>query len=87
MQHNRRNASQGYPSNRSWAQAERMESPRARIRYPKSLGEFQAWFLTDADCLDGLEWSRWPCGFICPECVHPGGRRLGDGWFHVYGMW
>jgi hypothetical protein len=35
--------------------------------YPKSLGEFQAWFPTDADCLDYLEWLRWPDGFVCPS--------------------
>lgn len=58
-----------------------MESPRASIHYPKSLGEFQAWFPTDADCLDYLEWLRRPCGFICPACGHPGGWRLGDGRF------
>jgi len=40
-----------------------------------------AWFGTDADCLDYLEWLRWPAGFVCPHC---GGRswwRLGDGRF------
>ncbi|MHB1604436.1 MAG: transposase [Acidithiobacillus sp.] len=50
-----------------------MGSPRASIHYPKSLGEFQAWFLTNADCLDYLEWLRWPSGIICPACGHPGG--------------
>jgi transposase-like protein len=49
--------------------------------YPKSLGEFQAWFRTDADCLDYLEWLRWPEGFICPECSHGVGWRLRDGRF------
>lgn len=58
-----------------------MERPRAGIHYPKSLGEFQAWFPTDADCLDYLEWLRWPCGFVCLSCGHPGGWRLGDGRF------
>jgi len=28
--------------------------PRAGAQYPSSLGEFQAWFQTDADCLDYL---------------------------------
>lgn len=42
------------------------------------LGEFQAWFSTDADC---LEWLRWPCGFVYPSCGYPGGWRLGDGRF------
>jgi len=56
-----------------------MERPHASTHYPKSLGEFQAWFPTDADCLDYLEWLRWPCGFVCSSCGHPGGWRLGDG--------
>ena len=49
------------------------------MRYPRSLGEFQAWFRTDADCLDYLEWLRWPEGFVCPECAHPGAWELADG--------
>jgi len=53
--------------------------PRPDLDYPRSIGEFQAWFSTDADCLDYLEWLRWPDGFVCPECGHPGGWRLGDG--------
>ena len=46
--------------------------------YPRSLGEFQAWFGTDADCLDYLEWVRWPQWFTCPECGISQGWRLGD---------
>ena len=45
------------------------------------LGWRQAWFRTDADCLDYLEWLRWPDGFVCPSCGHEGGWRLGDGRF------
>lgn len=56
-----------------------MVAPQAGKHYPRSLGEFQAWFPTDADCLDYLEWLRWPGGFVCPGCAHPGGWRLGDG--------
>ena len=48
------------------------------MHYPRSVGEFQAWFRTDADCLDYLEWVRWPQGFMCPECGHSRGWRLGD---------
>ena len=40
-----------------------------------------SWFRTDADCLDYLEWLRWPDGFVCPHCSSPGGWRLGDGRF------
>ena len=39
----------------------------------------QAWFRTDADCLDYLEWLRWPAGFVCPECGHAKAWALGDG--------
>ena len=35
-------------------------------------GELQAWFRTDADCLDYLDWLRWPGGFACPSCGHAG---------------
>src|SRR6266540_3938735 len=55
--------------------------PRAGKHYPRSLGEFHAWFPTDADCLDYLEWLRWPEGFICPDCGHAGGWALADGRF------
>ncbi|MDQ2761466.1 MAG: transposase, partial [Actinomycetota bacterium] len=37
------------------------------MHYPRSLGEFHAWFRTDADCLGYLERLRWPEGFLCPE--------------------
>ncbi len=56
-----------------------MEQLRAGVHYPRSIGEFQAWFRTDEDCLDYLEWLRWPGGFICPRCGHGTGWRLGDG--------
>jgi len=38
--------------------------------YPTSTGELMAWFPTDADYLDYLEWLRWPAGFVCPGCGH-----------------
>ena len=62
-----------------------MDYPRAGTHYPRSLGEFQAWFGSDADCLDYLEWLRWPTGFVCPGCGHAGGWRLGDGRFMCVG--
>ena len=58
-----------------------MEHPRAGLHYPRSVGELQAWFRTDADCLDYLEWLRWPAGFVCPRCGHLGGWQLDDGRF------
>jgi len=62
-----------------------VDGPRAGKHYPRSVGEFQAWFRTDADCLDYLEWLRWPGGFACPGCGHHGGWRLGDGRFMCSG--
>ena len=56
-----------------------MAGPRGGVHYPRSVGEFQAWFRTDADCLDYLEWVRWPQGFTCPDCGRGRGWRLGDG--------
>lgn len=53
--------------------------------YPRSAGEFGAWFGADADCLDYLEWLRWPDGFVCPVCAQPGGWRMADGTFRCGG--
>ena len=50
-----------------------MEQPRVGTHYPRSTGEFQAWFRTDADCLDYLDWVRWPGGFTCPSLRTRGG--------------
>jgi transposase-like protein len=58
-----------------------IERPHGGVHYPRSLGEFQSWFATDADCLDFLEWLRWPDGFVCPRCQSPGGWRVADGSF------
>jgi len=58
---------------------------RGGLHYPRSVGEFQAWFGTDGDCLDYLEWLRWPGGFTCPSCGHAGGWRLGDGRYECVG--
>jgi transposase-like protein len=49
------------------------------VHYPRSTGEFQSWFATDADCLDYLDWLRWPQGFVCPECGRAGGWAVADG--------
>jgi len=43
------------------------------------MGEFHAWFSTDDDCLDYLEWLRWSGGFVCPDCGHGVGWRMADG--------
>src|SRR5262247_3355885 len=62
-----------------------MEQPRVGTHYPRSLGEFQAWFRTDGDCLDYLEWLRWPGGFTCPSCGYAEGWQLGDGRYECVG--
>ena len=49
--------------------------------YPRSTGEFGAWFGTDVDCLDYLEWLRWPDGFVCPSVRAAG--RVAHGRWHV----
>ena len=56
-----------------------MTTPVAGAHYPRSTGEFLSWFRTDEDCLDYLDWMRWPGGFVCPKCGHAGGWRLADG--------
>ena len=56
-----------------------MTTPVAGAHYPRSTGEFLSWFATDDDCLDYLEWLRWPGGFVCPDCGNAGGWRLADG--------
>lgn len=40
----------------------------------EKVSEFLAWFRTDEDCMDYLEWLRWPSGFACPHCGQAGGR-------------
>jgi len=41
--------------------------------------EFRSCFGTDEDCLDYLDWLRWPEGFVCPRCGHAGGWWVADG--------
>ena len=59
--------------------------PVPGLHYPRSAGEFGAWFAADADCLDYLEWLRWPEGFVCPDCGHRVGWRMADGRFRCGG--
>src|SRR5262245_53464184 len=58
---------------------------RGGMHYPRSVGEFQQWFRTDGDCLDYLEWLRWPGGFTCPSCGYAEGWQLGDGRYECVG--
>jgi transposase-like protein len=54
-------------------------APAAGKHYPRSYADLMSWFGTDADCLDYLDWLRWPDGFVCPSCAAAGGWRTGDG--------
>ncbi len=38
------------------------------VSYPGSLPEVRAWFGSEADCVDYLDWLRWPDGWSCPWC-------------------
>lgn len=53
--------------------------PQPGKHYPTTYGEFGAWFRKDADCLDYLEWVRWPDGFVCPDCEAVDAWRMSDG--------
>jgi transposase-like protein len=55
--------------------------PLEGMHYPRSTGDFLAWFGSDVDCLDYLEWLRWPDGFVCPRCGRFGGWAIRDGRF------
>jgi transposase-like protein len=55
--------------------------PVAGVHYPRAEADLRSWFATDADCLDYLEWLRWPQGFVCPRCAAADGWRLRDGRF------
>jgi len=55
------------------------DGPRAGVHYPRSVGELRSWFGTDEDCLDYLDWIRWPTGFVCPHCEGVGGWKVADG--------
>lgn len=55
-----------------------MGGSRAGVHYPTLLGQFEAWFRSEADCLDYLEWLRWPEGVRCLRCGSPSGWWLAD---------
>jgi Transposase zinc-ribbon domain len=61
------------PRKNGWTLAE-----HAGDRSP-STDEFLSWFGSDVDCVDYLEWLRWPDGFRCPHCGDRREWRMGDG--------
>jgi transposase-like protein len=46
--------------------------PLGGLDYPRTLGDFNAFFPNERACLDYLARLRWPGGFLCPVC---GGTR------------
>jgi DNA-directed RNA polymerase subunit RPC12/RpoP len=47
-----------------------------RPSFPTSLVEFQRWFPDEAACYRYLAASRWPDGFVCPDCGHRTGWEI-----------
>ncbi len=45
-----------------------LHHPVGGMDYPRTLQEFNGWFLSEAACLDYLRQLRWPDGFRCPVC-------------------
>src|SRR4051795_5175088 len=41
-----------------------------RPPFPKTLRQFQSEFATEESCQQYLAASRWPDGFVCPQCGH-----------------
>lgn len=61
------------------------EGPVAGRDYPTDLAQLRAWFLTDAACLDYLDWLRWPTGFRCPHCEASAAGRDTAGRYRCHG--
>lgn len=49
--------------------------------FPRNLVEMTSWFSDQADCLDYIEWLRWPDGIRCRRCAS------GEGWHTGRGDW
>jgi transposase-like protein len=56
-----------------------MDAPVAGCDYPRTLREFNAWFVDEAACLDYLARLRWSGGFACPSCGGHGFWRMSKG--------
>ncbi len=50
--------------------------------YPRTFEEFLNWFSSEADCVQYLEWIRWPKGFACPKCGGTNAWRTDRGLWH-----
>jgi len=47
---------------------EKHEHPVGGVDYPRTLGEFDEWFASEAACVEFLTRVRWAGGFVCPGC-------------------
>jgi hypothetical protein len=56
-----------------------LASPVGGRDYPRNLVEMTLWFSTQEDCLDYLEWLRWPDGIRCRRCDGLEGWHTGRG--------
>jgi transposase-like protein len=56
-----------------------LASPVGGRDYPRNLVEMTLWFSTQEDCLDYLEWLRWPDGIRCRRCDGSEGWHTGRG--------
>lgn len=54
--------------------------PRGGSDYPRNWDELLVWFPDDTECLDYLEWLRWPDGFVCPHCGSGGWKTARGDW-------
>ena len=55
--------------------------PVGGTHFPRNHAELLAWFPSDDECRDYLEWLRWPNGVVCPGC------ESADGWRTREGLW
>lgn len=67
--------------------ARRAEALEPGRDYPADLAELRAWFGTDAECLDYLDWLRWPDGFCCPHCASTSAGHDTVGRYRCRGCW
>jgi transposase-like protein len=44
-------------------------APEANVHYPRSLQEFDQFFVDEEACRAYLASVRWPDGFVCPKCL------------------
>jgi transposase-like protein len=56
-----------------------MAQPVGGRDFPRTSTEIKQWFPTQVECLDYLEWLRWPDGIECRACVAPDGWHTGRG--------